>query len=73
MQKEAEIQTLPTTRFPKIIRLPEVLDKTGLSRSSVFLKIKNGEFPSSIPLGTRARGWLDSEINGWIQGRASLR
>jgi prophage regulatory protein len=73
MQEITEFQTHPRPRSPKIIRLPQVLDKTGLSRSSVFLKIKNGQFPSSIPLGPRARGWLDLEIDGWIQDRASLR
>jgi len=73
MKKDTEIQNPPSSRFPKIIRLPEVLNKTGLSRSSVYLKIKTGDFPSSFPLGMRARGWLDSEIDGWIEGRVSLR
>jgi prophage regulatory protein len=51
----------------KFIRLPEVKDKTGLSRSSIYLRMSNGEFPQSISLGSRAIGWLESDINKWLE------
>jgi len=52
----------------KIIRLPEVKNKTGLSRSSIYLRMSNGEFPLSISLGgSRAIGWLESDIEQWLE------
>jgi len=54
----------------KFIRLPEVKNKTGLSRSSIYLRMSNGEFPLSISLGGgRAIGWLDSDIEQWLDER----
>ena len=50
----------------KFIRLPEVKYKTGLSRSSIYLRMSNGEFPQSISLGSRAIGWLDADIEQWL-------
>jgi prophage regulatory protein len=52
----------------KIIRLPAVKDKTGLSRSSIYLRMSKGEFPNSISLGgARAIGWLEGDINLWLE------
>ena len=53
----------------KILRLPEVKDRTGLSRSTVYLRISEGRFPTPVSLGGRAVGWLESEIEQWIQDR----
>ena len=52
-----------------ILRLPAVKQRTGLSRSSIYLKISNEEFPAPISLGDRAVGWIDSEIDKWISER----
>jgi len=54
------------TRF---IRLPEVLSRTGLKRSSVYAFIEAGTFPAQIPLGERAVGWDESEVSAWIDQR----
>ena len=51
----------------RILRLPEVKKVTGLSRSTVYLRIAQGNFPKPIALGGRAIGWLENEINGWIE------
>jgi prophage regulatory protein len=56
---------------PKILRLPEVKARTGLSRSSIYASIQQGNFPPSIHLGARAVGWLDSDITDWIESRIS--
>lgn len=54
----------------KILRLNEVKNVTGLSRSTIYLMIQRGEFPKNIPLNSfRAVGWLESEIQGWIESR----
>ena len=55
-----------------ILRLPTVLNRTGLSRSSIYLRISNGEFPKPISLGGRAVGWLESDINQWLADRVEL-
>ncbi|RLA51509.1 MAG: AlpA family transcriptional regulator [Gammaproteobacteria bacterium] len=50
----------------KILRLPEVKESTGLSRSTIYLRMANNEFPQAISLGGRAVGWLEQDINEWI-------
>jgi prophage regulatory protein len=62
-----------TTQPAKIIRLPEVKQKVGLGKSVIYDKIKKGEFPKQIKLGTRASGWLESEVNDWIYSQINHR
>lgn len=50
-----------------ILRLPTVKARTGLSRSSIYLRIASGTFPKPISLGSRAVGWLESDIEQWIE------
>jgi len=52
-----------------IIRLPEVIKRTGLSRSSIYLKVGQHSFPEPISLGDRAIGWIEEEVNGWLDSR----
>ena len=49
-----------------ILRLPAVKARTGLSRSTIYLRISDGRFPKPISLGGRAVGWIDAEINDWL-------
>lgn len=49
-----------------ILRLKKVKDRTGLSRSTIYLRIQEGTFPRPINLGARAVGWLENEIEAWI-------
>ena len=50
-----------------ILRLPAVKAITGLSRSTIYFRIAQGNFPKPISLGGRAVGWLDSEVQEWLQ------
>lgn len=50
-----------------ILRLPEVKARTGLSRSTIYLRITEGDFPPSVSLGGRAVGWLESDIDQWLE------
>jgi prophage regulatory protein len=50
----------------KINRLYQVTEITGLSRSTIYLRMKNGEFPKPISLGGRAVGWLEGDIQAWL-------
>lgn len=49
-----------------ILRLPEVKARTGLSRSSLYARISENQFPRQINIGPRAVGWVESEINDWL-------
>jgi prophage regulatory protein len=50
----------------KVLRLPAVMEKTGLRRATVYLLMTKGLFPSNFKIGSRAAGWLESDINEWI-------
>jgi prophage regulatory protein len=52
-----------------ILRLPVVRARTGLSRSTIYLRISDGSFPIPVSLGARAVGWLESDIEEWIKRR----
>ena len=53
----------------QILRLPNVKAITGLSRSTIYLRMSEGTFPKHISLGSRAVGWLKSEVNTWMEER----
>ena len=53
----------------KILRFPQVINITGLARSTIYVHIADGSFPSPIKLGVRAVGWNSSDIEDWIQSR----
>ena len=55
----------------RIIRLPEVRGLTGLSQSSIYAGITEGTFPVQIPLGSRAVGWYEDEVDAWIEQRGA--
>jgi prophage regulatory protein len=49
----------------KIYRLPDVMSMTGLSRSSIYLRVSTNEFPKPIKIGRRAVGWPEDSIIAW--------
>ncbi|MCG7969989.1 MAG: AlpA family transcriptional regulator [Candidatus Thiodiazotropha taylori] len=50
----------------RILRLPIVKARTGLSRSTIYVRISEGRFPKAVSLGNRAVGWVEAEINDWL-------
>ncbi|WP_375392039.1 helix-turn-helix transcriptional regulator [uncultured Sphingomonas sp.] len=50
----------------RIIRLRTVLDRTGLSRTTLYRKIGEGTFPRQVPISTNGAGWYESAVNRWI-------
>ncbi len=52
-----------------ILRIKQVMARSGRGRSSIYQGIQDGTFPAPIKLGERAVGWVDSEINNWIENR----
>lgn len=57
----------------RVLRLKAVLEKTGLGKTKLYEKMSRGEFPKPFPLGERAVGWLESEIDEWILGCLTKR
>jgi prophage regulatory protein len=53
----------------RIIRWPEVHERVGYCRSNIYYLIQSGDFPSPIKLGPRAVGWLESDVENWIESR----
>ena len=49
----------------KIYRLPDVMNMTGLSRSSIYLRVSTDEFPKPVKIGRRAVGWPEDSIIAW--------
>lgn len=56
----------------QLLRINEVITRTGLSRSTLYLRIKQGSFPRPISLGSRASAWVSSEIDQWIEQQIEL-
>ena len=57
----------------RVLRLHAVKAKTGKSTSGIYADMTSGRFPKSISLGERAVGWLESEIDRWIESRVRTR
>lgn len=57
----------------RIIRLPEVKKLTGISRSNIYGLIKRNKFPKQVNLGARSVGWVESEVQEWIEHRIAER
>ena len=56
-----------------IIRLPKTIQKTGLSRSTIYALVTRGEFPQQIKLSPRTMGFLESEVDQWLADKAANR
>ena len=50
----------------KIIKLPEVVTNTKLSRPTIYRLIKEGKFPKQIKLSERSSGWIEQEVTDYI-------
>ena len=53
----------------RLPRLPVVEDRTGNSRSTIYEMVRDGKFPRSVKIGARSVGWIESEIDEWIETR----
>ena len=53
----------------RIIRRPEVQYMTGRGRSYIYSGMADGTFPKNIRIGKRSVGWIESEIQKWVQDK----
>jgi prophage regulatory protein len=58
----------------RVLRLPEVISKTGLCRDTVYrLGRQGGGFPKPIKISERASGWFEDELDAYLERRAAAR
>jgi len=57
----------------RLIRLKEVMQTTGLARSTIYKVMKDGVFPRSVPLGARSVAWVEVEVQDWVAARLNER
>jgi prophage regulatory protein len=50
----------------RVLRLPAVEAKTGLKSSEIYDRMAEGKFPRPVPLGIKAKGWVEAELDAWI-------
>jgi prophage regulatory protein len=53
----------------RYLRLPEILQRTGLSSATIYRRIGSGQFPQQRDLGPGAVGWAESEVLDWLNNR----
>ena len=59
----------------RILRTPEVVRVTGLSKTTIWRRVRSGDFPAAVKLGsltTRSIGWREEEIERWIDSRSVI-
>lgn len=55
----------------RVLRMPEVILTTGLSRSTIYAEISKGNFPKQLKLtGGRSSGWLESSVSEWLTSKS---
>jgi prophage regulatory protein len=69
---ESTEQRCPARKI-QFLRLPAVCNLTGLRRSSIYQMEAEGRFPSRVPIGLRAVGWVESEVQDWLRQRIVKR
>lgn len=51
----------------RILRIKNVMERTGLSRSTLYRKIENGTFPKQVKISERCAGWRESSVKSWLK------
>jgi prophage regulatory protein len=59
-----------TQTISRLLRLPDVKSATGLSKSTIYARMSEGNFPKQISIGPRLVVWLESDIQQWINDLA---
>jgi prophage regulatory protein len=67
----ATTKNLPRPR--RILRLPQVIEKAGLGRDTIYKGVREGWFPAFIKLTPRSTGWFEHEVDEFLERRAAER
>lgn len=66
---QAEEPSLYSAEGTRLVRLPEVLRMTGLTKPTIYNWIRASKFPRPLKLGPRAAGWRYSDLKAWLASR----
>lgn len=69
MVKPRPVQSMPR----RILRLPAVLEFSGLSETQIDEQVSRGDFPRPLKIGLRTVGWLESELEEWLNKKIAAR
>lgn len=58
---------MPSDTPDRILRINAVLERTGLSRSTLYRKIQQGTFPRQVAFSARGAGWRESAVIEWMR------
>ena len=64
---------MPTPKIRRVLRLPQVMEKTGLRRDSIYDGGREGWFPVRVKLTKHASGWFEDEVDAWLAKLAAER
>lgn len=59
-----------STKPIQILRVRRVASRMDVSKSSVYKLVREGKFPRGLKIGERAVGWLETDVDNWIEARA---
>ena len=65
----AKVDMLAVSGLPNLMRFPQVIAATGLSRSTIYKLINAGKFPRPMKLGGKINGWRGKDISNWIESQ----
>jgi prophage regulatory protein len=57
----------------RLLRLPQVIEITGLGRDTIYRYVRDGRFPQQRRIGERASGWREDEIRAWVDSRPTVQ
>lgn len=58
---------MSANRAERILRLKSVLERTGLTRSTLYRKMQLGTFPKQLRISVRCAGWRETDIEAWLR------
>ncbi|HGE5059142.1 helix-turn-helix transcriptional regulator [Aeromonas caviae] len=57
----------------RLLRIRDVTARVCMSKPTIYLKIKAGDFPKPVTIGPKAVAWVESEVNAWLLQRMNER
>jgi prophage regulatory protein len=61
------------TKKARLIRFPEVIERTSKSRAAIYVLMNEGKFPQPVKLGSKSIAFVEAEIDAWIDNLISGR
>lgn len=56
----------------RLLRIDKVMERTGLSRTTIWRREREGDFPSRVRIGPNAVAWREDDVDDWIESRPAV-